>query len=393
MLLSLLLVLVVVSQGCASTDMSPLGTDGTVQLEDDERRLWLRVQEEERRLDVSGQLYEDETLATYVNSVARRLMPEMKQDSPLTFQVKIIKNPLLNAFAYPNGVVYVHTGILARMENEAQLATLLGHEMTHATYRHALKSQRSLKNKTAILASLQTLLVPFGAFGSVVALLGEIGTTAAVTGYSQDLEEEADTQGLEVMVKAGYAPEEAPKLFQHLKKDVEERSIKEPFFFGTHPRLQDRIESYTDLIANRYAGKKGETNTGQFMTHVSALILFNEASDLALGRFSLVETQIRRLLQREQDNAQAHFFLGEVYRQRNAQGDLEKAEEEFRQAVAANSLFAEPHKVLGLIYFKRGHREAAKAEWEQYLGLAPNARDRGYIQQHLDNMKYGSGDR
>ena len=200
-----------------SSDIPPIGVRGGEQFNNEEQRLWKAAEAEEERLDDSGQLYEDVAVEAYVNEVLQHLV-KTSGKSTLAFRAKLVKNPLLNAFTYPNGVIYVHTGILARMENEAQLATLLAHEMTHATHRHALQGQRSLKAKTATLAGLQMLMAPLGAYGGVITLLGAVGTMSAVTGYSRDLEREADSEGLEMMVRAGYSPTEAPKLFMVSKR-------------------------------------------------------------------------------------------------------------------------------------------------------------------------------
>jgi len=370
-----------------SSDIPPIGVRGGEQFNNEEQRLWKAAEAEEERLDDSGQLYEDVAVEAYVNEVLQHLV-KTSGKSTLAFRAKLVKNPLLNAFTYPNGVIYVHTGILARMENEAQLATLLAHEMTHATHRHALQGQRSLKAKTATLAGLQMLMAPLGAYGGVITLLGAVGTMSAVTGYSRDLEREADSEGLEMMVRAGYSPTEAPKLFMHLKRDVDELKVKEPFFFGTHPRLVERIDSYTDLIANRYAGKTGLTYAERFMKQASHVVLDDAMLLLALGRFSLAESQIQRVLGPAPQNAVAHFDLGEVYRQRNSVGDLDKADHQFRQAAELDDRYAEPHRALGLIYKKQGRDRDTRAEWERYLMLAPTARDRGYIEQYLLSIEH-----
>lgn len=237
--------------GCATTSLPPV-TEQTLILEEDEKRLWLRSEEEQRVLNRSGLIYKDEELEAYLNEISKKLQPpEVFKHIP--FKIMVIKNHLLNAFAFPNGVIYVHTGILARMENEAQLATLLAHEMTHSTHRHTVRRFRDIKNKTAFLATVQVTLGGLGGgIGNLATLLGTVGTLAAVTGYSRELEAEADMEGLKLMVKAGYDPREAPKLFIHLKKELEEEKIKEPFFFGTHPRLQERIENYESLLVTRY---------------------------------------------------------------------------------------------------------------------------------------------
>ena len=103
--------------------------------EEDEKRLWNRSEEEERSIAKSGMLYQDRELEAYLNGVASKLQPPEAYER-IPFRILVLKNPYCNAFALPNGYIYVHTGILARMDNEAQLATLLAHEMTHATHRH-----------------------------------------------------------------------------------------------------------------------------------------------------------------------------------------------------------------------------------------------------------------
>lgn len=371
---------------CATTDLPPVGETDALQLQADEKRIWNRSAEEQARLDKSNYIYEDPVLTDYVNEVAQNLIPDNIKGKGLAFQIRIIKNPLLNAFAYPNGVIYVHTGLLSKMENEAQLAALLGHEMTHVTHRHAIENFRSVKNTTAVFATIQMATVPFGAYGSLANVLGAVGAMAAVTGYSRELEAEADRVGLELLVKSGYDPQEAPRLFIFLKKDVEEQKIKEPFFFGTHPRLQERIDNYSLYIKTSYADLKGIKNTERFMEMISPLLLDNAMLDLSMGRFSSAQNGIERFLQTDFQNARAHYFLGELYRQRNEEEDREKAIKEYGLSVAYDPSYPEPHKGFGLIYYKQGLKQAAKAEFEKYLILSPDADDARYIEQYINEM-------
>src|SRR5215467_7699141 len=106
---------------CATSTLAPI-RDGNVQLEDDEKRMWARVEQEQKKFEASDALYRDAELDAYLTGVARRLQPpEVLQAIP--FRVAVVKNPWLNAFAMPNGALYIHSGLLARLENEAQLAT------------------------------------------------------------------------------------------------------------------------------------------------------------------------------------------------------------------------------------------------------------------------------
>ena len=254
-------------------------------LAEDEQRIWNRSKEEAKRLDESGQLYLSREIVEYVNEVARRLVSnDLKETSEFNPAVRIIKNPLLNAFALSNGAIYVHTGILAKLENEAQLATILAHELTHIIHRHPVRHFRAVQNFSTTLAILQIAAAPAGAYGTLAVLLGSLSTTAAVSGYSKGLEAEADVGGFELMVTAGYDPAEATKLFEFIQKDLEERKIEEPFFFGSHPKLQDRRENYKALLLKSYAGRAGNKGSERYSEIIYPLLLDNAQMDLSLGR-------------------------------------------------------------------------------------------------------------
>ena len=371
---------------CATTDVPSMGELDALQLHEDESRLWNRSREEQKRLNYSGLIYNDPILTAYLNEVAQRLIPEDLTSKGISIQVKIIKNPLLNAFAYPNGVLYIHTGILSKMENEAQLATILGHEMSHVTHRHAIENYRSIKNTTAVLATFQMAAIPFGVYGDLAQILGQLGAVAAVTGYSRTLETEADQEGLELLIKAGYDPYEAPRIFEHLKREVEEQDIKEPFFFGTHPRLQERINNYNRFLKDRKTSPAGEKNTEAFMQEIRPVLLENALLDLSMGRFSSAQRDIKRFLDLEPQSTKAHYSLGELYRQRNEEDDIKKAIDEYHLSVDYDPSNPDPHKALGIIYYKQGLKGKSKEEFERYLLLEPNAKDRGYIEQYIKEL-------
>jgi len=120
---------------CATSSLPPI-RDANVRLEEDEQRMWARVEQEQKKFDASGALYRDAELDAYLTGVARKLQPPAVLQV-IPFRVAVVKNPWLNAFAMPNGALYIHSGLLARLDNEAQLAAVLGHEMVHVTHRHA----------------------------------------------------------------------------------------------------------------------------------------------------------------------------------------------------------------------------------------------------------------
>lgn len=372
---------------CATTKLAPFGKEKDLQLEEEESRLWKWAVKEQKFLDKSGYIYEDPFLSAYVNEVAWKIIPEECKEKGLSFQVKIIKNPLLNAFAFPNGFIYIHTGILAKMENEAQLATLLGHEMTHVINRHAVQEFKNLKGKASLLVTVRVAALSLGVCGSIVNKLGRLGVMASITGYSRELEREADQIGFNLIVKAGYDPKESLKLFEHLKREVEEQKIKEPFFFGTHPRLKERIESYNHLIKTCHVKDKCEKGTERFIEKILPLILDNGMLDLSMGRFSSAQKSFEKVLNKEPHNAIAHYYLAEVYRQRCEEGDIERAEKEYLLATQFDPHYPASYKGLGLIYYKQGEKEQAIKHFERYLFLAPQTKDSGYIKQYLQSLQ------
>jgi predicted Zn-dependent protease len=381
------LLLLLILSGCATTNLPPVTKSTFATLEEDEKGLWRRSEEEQRIINRSGLIYKDEELENYLNEIARKLTPPEVLNY-FQFKVKVIKNPYLNAFSYPNGVIYVHTGILARMDNEAQLATLLGHEITHITHRHAVRTFRDIKNKTAFLATLQVSLAVFNndIVRELVNILGAIGTIAAVSGYSQELETQADVEGFKLMLSAGYDPYEAPKLFLHLKKELEDEQIKEPFFFGTHPRLQERIQNYNSFLTQLQYPNVTK-NTEIFLQKTKNVILDNAFLDLKAGRFNMAKRGAEKYLSIKPDDARAYYLLGEIHRQRGEKDDPEKAKENYERAISLDPSFPDSYKGLGMIYYKQGEKFLAKKYFELYLSVYPEAPDKAYIEEYLKTLQ------
>jgi predicted Zn-dependent protease len=372
---------------CATGRLTPIGERGFLP-DEDERRLWKEAQELQTRFDRSGLVYEDVVATAYLNHVASKIVPETITKE-IDLEIKILKHPAPNAFALPHGVLYIHTGILARMENEAQLAAILGHEASHVIHRHALQTFRNVKQVASFTSTLAVIGAPAGVYGLGVVLLGNVGALAAVSGYSQSLEEEADIEGLRLMANAGYDPGEAPKAIENLKRYVEQEEIKEPFFFSSHPRLEERKVSYQRLLDTEYKGRAGWQGKEVFQTKMARTVLENALLEMARGRFTSAQESIANCIAVEADNCKAHFALAELFRQRGLEGDLERAETEYQIAIALEPQLGEPHRGMGLLYYKRGRNDLAREHFKKYLKLNPGAKDRAYIEQFLREIETG----
>ena len=370
--------------GCVSTALPPVTDAGFTGLENDEAGLWKKAEEQEKLLAESGFVYDDKALEEYVNSVAKKLVPESVL-KVIPFKIRILKDPHLNAFALPNGAVYIHTGLLAAMTNEAQLAGLLGHEMTHATKRHEIRRFRSTINKSAALGAL---VVATGGVGAVLAPVA----VASAAGYSRDLEREADQEGFAVMERAGYSTDEVVTLFEQLKREIEEEKIEEPFFFSTHPRVVERIESYRELIAAQKGKQQPRIKNGEiFLVHVKKVVLENARLDIQNGRYKWAEGGLKRYIERYPGEAAAYFLLGEANRQQGGAEHEKLAAENYDKALTFDKAHAASHKMLGIMAYKAGDKTSAKEHLEKYLILDPAASDRSYIEGYIRACRAGVG--
>ena len=358
--------------GCAMS--RPIPADQTLTAIEEEQTLWRRAQEEQDAINGSGVLYQDAEVENYLNQIAAKL--QINSISPdISFQIKVIKDPNLNAFAFPNGVIYIHSGILARMDNEAQLAALLAHEMVHCTHRHSLRALRSVKDRRQV----ETATVR-----ELAQLLGITGAMSSISGYTREFETEADRVGLDLAVKANYDPREVVKLFELLKQEIDSEKIEEPYFFGTHPNVRQRIENINNWLAEKYRGKTtGIKNTDEFQSRLSRLVLDNARLDLRQGRFFVAQRTVEKFLALKPDDARAYFLLGEIIRQRGRQDDAAAAIKYYEKSISLNPSFPEPHKAMGLIHYKDGEKRLAKKYFESCLLLSPDAADKAYIQGYL----------
>ena len=201
----------------------------TVNIEDRQKILeWSKI--EEHTLSMSGLFYDDAFYRKYVSEIGQKLVAHIPNAEKMDFTFRTIRNPHLNAFAMATGAIYVHTGLIARLENEAQLAGVIAHEITHSLKQHPVLGYSHSKSRTAgyqmlsIGASVAFALVGGGGAGAYIGdQFAQMGlvlmTSASISGYSRDMEQEADMDGLEWVSAAGYDPAEVPKVFGLFMKE------------------------------------------------------------------------------------------------------------------------------------------------------------------------------
>jgi Zn-dependent protease with chaperone function len=227
----------------------------------EEARFMALVSQEVTEMKEKLPRLEDPALQDYVAGVGESLIPDWVNREELPFNFTVIQDDSLNAFALPDGTVVVHTGLLRVLENEAQFATVLGHEIAHATNRHGYRGyQHQSKMMWVQLAAIAGGVVVGTKTDSPLAgILTSLGSSltlsAIVNGHGRDLEDEADRVGLEYMVDAGYDPFQAPQVWKVFNQQTGDQSSVTNFFFSDHSTHRARISNLTREINTRYRGK------------------------------------------------------------------------------------------------------------------------------------------
>jgi len=232
--------------------------------------------------------------------------------------------------------------------------------------------------------------------GNILVGLGlQLAFIAAVNGFGRELEREADEVGLERTVAAGYDPRQGPRVFEILKDDRGDDRKMEVFFFGSHPRLDERIADMKELLSTRYSGfgeaGRATTDTREFQMRMRVLARDDAVENIRLGRFGNAEAEVKKVLDLTPNDPVAHYLLGQIAEKRMAEakdraaGDkqLDKALEEYQLAARLDPRYADPYRAIGILRYKNGEKDEALAAFKRYLDLKPDAPDAQQIRDYI----------
>jgi predicted Zn-dependent protease len=197
-------------------------------------------------------------LRRYVTQVGRRLAKQIEPEyKDVKWEFHTLESDVLNAFALPPGNVFVTTGLLSRLSNEAELAGVLGHEMGHITAAHVDE-----RVSQQMLAELGLGVLGQTNESQIVNAGAQLLTQGTLLNFSRDQESEADEQGLKYMNKAGYDPRGMLGVLRVLVEA--DQGGGAPEFLSTHPDPRRRLNQAQKQIDEKYDGSKGELYESRF---------------------------------------------------------------------------------------------------------------------------------
>ena len=355
-----------------------------------EAGIWMQVEQHEADIRNSPRRMRDEALTQYLHGIVCRLSPDYCKD----IRLYVTRVPYFNASMMPNGLMTVWTGLLLRVHNEAQLAAILGHELGHYLRQHGLDRFKDAKAKSnialllglgfGVAASTSSAHSGFADANSIVQLV----LLASHNAHSRAAEREADQFGIQLMSDAGYDPFEAARVWKNIIDEEEAAKHSKHQgspFFATHPAPEDRLttlDAHARILTAR-AAQQGAAATDRFMQYMTPYWKTLLEDELRLNQSGKTEFILNNLIANNVVPGIVHFYKGELYRQRKAEGDNDLARQEYRQALQADYFLPETYRSLGLLHLKEKRMPEAIENLTLYLEASPDAEDREMIEYYL----------
>ena len=267
-------------------------------------------EDEEIKLDKQNSLIQfsadygpvqDKNLNDYINRTGKNLAKQTHRPH-LPYSFRAVNAVYVNAYAFPGGSIAATRGILLALDNEAELAALLGHELGHVNARHTAQQMSKAVLTQTVVGSVSVLAGTQGAlYGQLASQIGAIGAGALLASYSRDNEREADALGMEYMVGAGYGSEGFIGLMDMLNSMSKHKTSSVELLFATHPMSQERYNTAVQTANTKYqSALNGPLHRERYMDHTARL----RAKKKAIEEIERGQSQLAR---RKYDAASNHF--------------------------------------------------------------------------------------
>lgn len=312
-----------------------------------------------------GKYVVDPGLTTYVQQVGRKLAAV--SDSPnLPYEFVVLNNDVPNAWAMPGGKLAINRGLLSYLEDEAQLAAVMSHEIVHAAARHGAQQQtQNVMMSAGVLLAGVVVAQKESEYGALaVGALG-VGATAWQAKYGRDHELQSDEVGMKYMAKAGYDAQAAVELQQIFVKLSEGKNAG--FInglFASHPPSQERVSKNRQHATKYPGGVRNKAAFQRAMAQVTkdkkAYDNYQKAQKLA-GEKKYIDSlaYVNQAIAQQPKENLFWEMKGQLLLQQNKTQDAIVA---LDRAVQANPQYFKPYVFRGIAYNELGKRDLAEKD-------------------------------
>lgn len=396
---------------CVTPPLPPLDDERTTaQLEPDEQALWKSSREIQYEIESSGLLFDDSGVDAYLARVLDRCTPARLREAGLAPRIEVVSDLNIDGYSFANGVIYIHTALLAQMTDETMLASMLTRELAHIMNRNALRAKRLQRASADTLAwiGVGSTLVQGG--GNVKLLVQAASMTTAV-GFHHTIETIADQQGLTFLDEAGYAVGEAPLLYERTiayLADVHAQGVWGWAPFTPPPQVVARVNGMNQLIATQYPDQRQTrppfVDADGFRREIHPVTMRQAELELAAGLFRTAEQTARLATESAPRAARPWLLLGKALSGQRAKPipgrstpSVQQVRAAFEEALRRDSRNADAVREIAMTYYRptgtarsREDTDAALRSFRRYLQLAPRAKDRAYVEGYIEEL---SGER
>ncbi len=340
---------------------------------------------------------QDKELSRYIQQVGKKMVAATHRPH-MPYSFVGVNATYVNAYAFPGGSIAATRGILLELENEAELASLLGHELGHVNARHS-SQQMSKGQLTQAVAGVAAAYAGSrsSALGDLTSTLGMIATGALLSYYSRDNEREADALGMEYMVKTGYGPDGFVGLMGMLKSLSKHKPSSTELLFATHPWSGERYQTALESAGGKYRyAKKKPLYRERYMDHTAKLRSIKGAiaelqkgeKEMAQKKYSDAEGHFKKALQQAPRDYTALIMMAKC---RLQQGKHSEAKRYAEQAKRVYPQEAQAHFLAGIVKLQEKEFEPAYNDFGRYDNLLPGNPSilfyKGYALEGMQRIK------
>jgi predicted Zn-dependent protease len=238
-----------VMAGCAT---SPVTGKTQLMLVSEDQEIQIDRQRSPHQFSADHGVVQDKGLNDYIDQTGKNIAARThRKHMPYSFHV--VNANYVNAYAFPGGSIACTRGILLSLDNEAELAALLGHELGHVNARHTAQQMSKGILTQTVVGGLSVLAGTQGAvYGQLASQLGMVSAGALLASYSRDNEREADALGMEYMVRTEYSPDGMIGLMDMLRSQSKHNPSSIELMFATHPMSEERYQTAVKTVHSKY---------------------------------------------------------------------------------------------------------------------------------------------
>ncbi len=284
--------------GCA---IDPVTGKRQLMLVSEEQEIHIDQQYSPMQFSADYGAVQDTRLNEYVDQTGKEMAARSHRlNMPYSFRV--VNANYVNAYAFPGGSIACTRGILLSLDNEAELAALLGHELGHVNARHTAEQMSKGMLTQAVVGGISAVAgTQGGAYGQLASQVGMIGAGALLASYSRDNEREADALGMEYMVRTGYSPEGMIGLMDMLRSLSKDKPSTIELMFATHPMSDERYRTAVERSQSEYKSAENlPLYRERYMDNTAKLRTLK-------GAIEEMQKGEKLMMQKRLDDAEAHY--------------------------------------------------------------------------------------